>query len=246
MLPFSEYFKCINCGFTFSPTVFEMSDVDFATLNIVFHEYIENPGPEKKGNQPPYVEQGLMLNILQKNNLIDLSNSLDFAGGYGTLNKILIKYFDLQPMKIFDPYMQDLNSGNYVAKQNLKKYSTVFNSAIFEHVRNRKTLNEINDCVSQNGVLIIHTVVCENIPKDPDWFYIKPVHCAFHTNKSMSILMKQWDYEWSLYSPSAKTWVLFKNELNGENKIIDHINTEFQTDFFHANGNGFMDYWKGF
>lgn len=187
-----------------------------------------------------------MLNILNKNKLIDLESSLDFAGGYGTLNKILKKYFENISFLIYEPYMQDLNNIEYITKDTLKQYNTVFNSAIFEHITCRETLEEINSCVSENGVLIIHTVICENVPKDPNWFYINPVHCAFHTNKSMEILMKQWNYKWSLYCPSAKSWILFKEKFNNEGKIIEYINREFQTNYFHYNTNGFVDYWKGF
>jgi len=242
----SEYYKCKNCGFTFSPTIFELNNNDFSKLNIAFHQYIENPLAIKYQNSPPYIEQATMLNILNKNKLIDFECSLDFAGGYGTLNKILKKYYSNLKLLIYDPYMQDINNNEYITKDNLKQYKTVFNSAFFEHITNRETLDEINTCVTGNGVLIIHTVVCENIPNDTNWFYINPVHCAFHTNKSMEILMRQWNYKWSLYCPSAKSWILFRNEYNNQGEIIDEINIELQTNYFFYNSKGFVDYWKGF
>jgi len=246
MIASSAYYKCKNCGFTFSPTIFELNEEVFSKLNIAFHRYIEDPSVEKLMNQPPYIEQATMLNILEKNKLIDMNNSLDFAGGYGTLHEILKKYFNRCTFLIYDPYMQDINSNQYITKDNLKQYNTVFNSAFFEHITCRETLEEINSCVSENGVLIIHTVVCENIPKDSNWFYINPVHCALHTNKSMEILMKQWNYKWSLYCPSAKSWILFKNEYNNQGKIVDEINKELQTNYLYYKTKGFVDFWKGF
>ncbi len=244
----TEYFKCKKCGFTFSPTIFGLNEEEFSKLNIAFHKYSEDPLVELNINQPPYIEQASLLNILDKNKLIDLNNSLDFAGGYGTLSKILRKYYSTFSLFIYDPYMQDLNdkSNRYVAKDKLGQYSTVFNSAIFEHVTCRETLEEINSCVTEDEVLIIHTVICENIPNDSNWFYINPVHCAFHTNKSMEILMKQWDYKWSIYCPSAKSWILFKSKYNNEGEIIELINREMQTNYFYYKTNGFVDYWKGF
>jgi len=246
MISSSEYHKCNNCGFTFSPTIFSLNEKEFSKLNIEFHKWAENPMIERYGNQPPYIEQATMLTVLEKNKLIDLNNCLDFAGGYGTLNKLMKKYFHKEPFLIYDPYMQDLSNGKYLEKDQLKKYNTVFNSAIFEHVTNRKTLEEINSCVSDIGTLVIHTVVCENIPNDSNWFYINPVHCAFHTNKSMEILMEQWNYKWSAYCPSAKSWILFKNEFNNEGIIIDELNKELQTKYLYYNFHGFVDYWKGF
>lgn len=246
MISVAEYFKCKNCGFTFSPTIFELNEVEFSKLNTVFHLYVEDPLIEKNANQPPYIEQATMLNVLEKNKLIDMNCSLDFAGGYGTLNKIYKKYFNRSPFLIYDPYMQDLNDNEYITKDNLKQYNTVFNSAIFEHITCRETIDEINSCVTENGVLIIHTVVCENIPNDSNWFYINPVHCAFHTNKSMEILMKQWDYKWSLYCPSAKSWVLFKTDYSNQGKIIEEINKEVQAKYLYFKTSGFVNFWKGF
>jgi len=246
MIPSSEYYKCENCGFTYSKTIFDLNENNFSKLNIVFHQYVEDPTIEKKGNQPPYIEQATMLNVLNANNLISMNEALDFAGGLGALNKIMKKYINSLSFFIYDPFMQDLNSSEYLTKSKLKKYSTVFNSAFFEHITSRKTLEEINDCVSETGVLIIHTVICENIPQDSNWFYINPVHCAFHTNKSMEILMEQWGYKWSLYCPSAKSWVLFKKEYNNEGIVIDEINKMFQTKYIFYNPIGFVDYWKGF
>jgi hypothetical protein len=74
------------------------------------------------------------------------------------------------------------------------------------------------------------------------------VHTAFHTNKSMSILMEQWGYAASIYSPQAKSWFLFKNDspvLQNLESTINSINRELQTKYFYYK-NGFVDYWKGF
>ena len=154
MMSAIEYFKCKNCGFTFSPTIFNLSEDEFTKFNIAFHQYTEDTLFKKNANQPPYIEQATMLNILEKNQLIDLKNSLDFAGGYGTLNKILIKYFNRQPLIIYDPYIQDLNNLEYLDKNKLESYNTVFNSAFFEHITCRQTLEEINSYVTGIGLLL--------------------------------------------------------------------------------------------
>ena len=43
---------------------------------------------------------------------------------------------------------------------------------MFEHITKREHLEHINSLVKDDGVLIIHTLVRENIPKDPFWFYV--------------------------------------------------------------------------
>ena len=244
-----DYWKCVHCGFVISKTHQEMSAKDWADLNASWHHYGENKGPLIDTNQPPYLEQALVISILKKNNIIKISDTIDYAAGYGTLAKILHKYFDFQ-INIYDDYVIDEKIKNWYIKDiNDKQYDFVINSAMFEHVLDRKSLDTVNNLVSNDGALMIHTVICENIPNDQEWFYMKPiVHTAFHTNKSMSILMEQWGYHKSIYCPLAKTWFLFKNNADNEGLIenlTEKINDEMQSHYLHYK-NGFVDYWKGF
>jgi len=237
-----EYFRCINCGLTISKTHSELKKEIWERLNYDFHHYLENNGTDI--NQPPYQEQALMLKILSENGIIDAKNIIDYAGGYGSLSKVIKKYFDID-LPIYDPYVQS-GSNKYVQKKDLVKYKTVLNSALFEHLLARKSFDEINSLVSEcGGALLIHTRICENVPNDPDWFYLNPpVHTTFHTNKSMDLLMKQWGYVESIYCLPARSWVLLKeNDLNIE-KRVNLINSELQTEYL-VYKSGFVDYWKG-
>jgi 2-polyprenyl-3-methyl-5-hydroxy-6-metoxy-1,4-benzoquinol methylase len=238
----ADYYKCPDCGFVYSRTHSEMDVSKWEKLNLVFHETIEAPGYVSATNQPPYIQQALMLNTLLKNDIITLDNCLDWGSGYGTLSQVLSKYFGIVIYN-YDKYM--MPHQNYLSSSEIarKKFKTVINSAVFEHVTHRRFLDEINSYVSGDGCFIFHTVVCEEIPKDPDWFYLLPVHCAFHTNKSMEILMKQWGYAASIYCPTAKMWVLFKNKRKDIESIVKSINAEFQTNYLYFK-RGFVDYWK--
>lgn len=238
-----QYYKCENCGFTSSKTHFELSQNEWEKINLEFHRHHEHNIGEI--NQPPYLEQASLIKILSLNNIISINSCLDFACGFGTLSKILNKYFNIEIL-LYDPYVQDSSLNKYINYEDLEKYKTVINSALFEHIRSRQSLDEINSKVADNGSMIIHTVVCENIPPNPNWFYFAPpVHCVFHTNKSMSILMEQWGYESSIYCPKAKSWVLLKKHSDEFEKIIEKINFEFQTVYLIYK-KGFVDYWKGF
>lgn len=185
-----------------------------------------------------------MLKILSKNGIIDSFDMLDFAGGYGTTSKLLQKYFDLK-MKVYDPYVRNPGA-DYIDDITGKKYKVVLNSAMFEHITTREDLEKLNSLVAEDGCLILHTVICENIPANPDWFYLEfPVHCAFHTNESMKILMQQWDYVCSIYCPTSKCWVLFKKESDMLLEKTNAINAELQKHYLYYK-KGFVDYWKGF
>lgn len=244
-----DYFKCEHCGFVISKTHQDMSDLEWAMLNKNWHHYFERNVENQISNQPPYADQALALMVLEKNGVFCFENTLDYAAGYGTLYRFLLKYFN-KKIKIFDEYVKSQkNNMNYIDADDLGKYGLVINSAMFEHVLTREALDKINECVAEDGILMLHTVICENIPKDPNWFYITPiVHTAFHTNKSMSILMRQWGYCVSIYSPQAKSWFLFKEKYkNLENlkNICDEINKEIQKIYF-LHKDDFLDYWKGF
>lgn len=244
-----DYYRCKNCGFVISRTHIEMENVKWEKLNDI-HHYFEKQKQDtleseknESPNPPPYLQQAAMINLLQKNGILSQENILDFAGGYGTLQNILEKYYNIFSL-IYDPFVNSPGK-KYVKKEELGKYKTVLNSAMFEHIRNRNDLDNVNRLVDEDGSLIIHTVICENIPKDGNWFYINPVHCAFHTNKSMDILMNQWGYISSIYCPTSKCWVFFKKEPNNLTEKIININVELQEPYLYYK-KGFVDYWKGF
>lgn len=240
-----DYYKCNHCGFVFSKTHQELEEKTWEKLNQRFHHYLENPQNDSGINQPPYAEQALMIILLGENGIINTENMLDYAAGYGTLSNLLEKYFNLT-LPISDPYVSEGESSKFVPQTALKTYSTVINSAMFEHVLSRKDLDQVNDLVDERGCLIIHTVVCENIPKDPNWFYLEPpVHSAFHTNKSMNILMEQWGYRSSIYCKPAKCWILLKDNVKDIESTILAINQELQNDWFFYK-KGFVNYWMGF
>jgi len=240
-----DYYKCKRCGFVLSKTHSELEENKWSKLNHLFHHYVESSSNEKIVNQPPYAEQAMMLSYLGRNGVISTKSMIDYAAGYGSLSNILAKYHDIK-LPIFDTYIQSGNSNRYVDKSELKTYKTVINSAMFEHVLKREDLDQLNNIVDSDGCLIIHTLVCENIPNDPNWFYFRPpVHSAFHTNKSMGILMDQWNYRSSIYSPKSKCWVLLRDSVNTIEKKIMELNQELQCDWFYCK-DGFVDYWKGF
>jgi hypothetical protein len=238
-----DYHKCKNCGFVISKTHAELPFSLWEKLNRDYHHYFENIENKKESNQPPYLEQAVMLRMLAIEQIINMTSVIDYAAGYGTLSRLLEHYLQIN-LPIFDPYIQNSDSSRYIRDLGSNSYKTVINSAMFEHVLNRYDLDKVNNLVSDDGCLILHTVICEKIPNDPNWFYLRPpVHTAFHTNKSMEILMKQWGYSCSSYCPQSKCWILFKQKKNELTDIFKAINEKLQSDWFYFK-EGFMDYWK--
>jgi len=219
-----------------------MDEKSWEELNRTYHTDFDDPNIVNSANSPPYLMQAAMLDVLLKNKLVKPDEWLDWGSGYGRFAGILEKYFSINIYN-YDKYMPPQK--NFLSEREVsdRKYSVVINSAVFEHVTDRRYLDEISALVSDDGCLIFHTVVCETVPQDPDWFYLLPVHCAFHTNKSMGILMEQWGYACSIYCPTSKMWILFKKKPQKVEEAVNLINIEFQTDFLHFK-TGFVDYWK--
>jgi len=243
-----HYNKCSNCGFVISRTHQELEKEVFLKLNYDFHSYLERESSSLGINQPPYLEQAMMIFLLIKSKIIASNNMLDYAGGHGSLSNIMKRLFNIN-LPIYDPYINTVNNNvNYLKKEKLSKYDIVINSAMFEHILFRSDLDELNALVSENGKLVIHTRISENIPDDPGWFYLKPpVHTAFHTNRSMSILMEQWGYKSSIYCLPARSWILIREDISEyESKLIQLNNTlNANSNWFYCT-NGFVDFWKGF
>ena len=239
-----DYIKCQECGFTYLKTLKEIDRERWQKMNFDFHNYLENE--QQLTNQPPYIEQATLINILNHHKIIDLSSSLDFAGGYGTLSRLLKKYYNLD-LKVYDPYIKNDSFENYVDLNDGDTFNFVLNSALFEHCLEKVDFERIVQLVDpKSGVLFIHTLVCENIPNDPSWFYfLPPVHSAFHTNESMRRFMVKYNFKSSLYCPSAKSWLLFKSYSKQIDQMVEIVNNEFQTEYLLYK-EGFVDFWEGF
>lgn len=159
--PFTEpltvqYSKCTCCGFVLSETHRAMPRELWASLNISWHHHYENPATPKLTNQPPYANQGLTLAMLDRNGIVDLDDTLDYAAGYATLVQFLDKYFRKE-IKAFDRYVRNPAPGiRYVDEEALGRYSLVINSAMFEHVLDRAALDEVDRLVADDGVLMLH------------------------------------------------------------------------------------------
>ena len=122
-------------------------------------------------------------------------------------------------------------------------FDFVITTSVFEHFTRREQFDFVQALVSKNGVLGVHTLVCENVPADPRWFYLNPVHCAFHTNRSMEILFRQWGYACSVYNVDAQLWLWFKNDPQDVEAAIGRANLR-AGGLYYVFKRGFVDYWK--
>jgi hypothetical protein len=222
-----EFHRCPLCGFVCSKTMFEMPEDAWERLNKHCHEKYQ--GSDYSEDDPRWRErmawQAEAIRDAERVGLINRGRPwLDYACGDGRLA-------DQIGAEKYEPYMSENRTPPLPCS-----YNFVLTTSVFEHLRKWEHLESIEELVAQDGVMGLHTLICEEVPKDPDWFYLFPMHCALFTNRSMEILLRDWGYACSTYAVKARLWMFFKSEAGVEDKA-KQLGWEFKR--------GFCDYWKG-
>jgi hypothetical protein len=143
----------------------------------------------------------------------------------------------------YEPFAKDLVQ-NYISKNELKKYSLVLNCAMFQCLSEISPFAEICNLIKPNGALFLQTMVREEITSD--YFahiFFFPMCVNAPTNKGMRIFMEKFGFVSSIYSPNAKSWVMFKKEPKDIEEKIKKINSELLSKEIYYK-KGFVDFWK--
>lgn len=241
-----EYWQCAHCGFVLSKTHADLSDREWANINETFHKAYH--GTESCPEDAHWVQrlgiQAAVIADLKGIGLIPVNQPwLDYGCGDGKLSDILRNKYGLKMLK-FD---HEKGNSQYLSEHELLRssYGFVITTSVLEHLRNRKALDAIEALIAPDGMMGIHTLVAEKVPAAADWFYLLPVHCAFHTNKSMQLLFDQWGYASSIYHVDARLWIWFKTSPALVEKIVKEANARpGREKFSYHFRQGFMDYWK--
>jgi len=235
-----DYWKCRACGFVASKTHFDMEEKEWQKLNLRFHED-NNKFDNPYNRNQRYFHQALMLHLMKKFGLLPSGKYLDWGSGTGRLSDRMETLFDMKIYN-FDKYLKPASNALPESQLVKRGYALVCNTGVFEHVRCRKTLDGIESFVSPEGCLAVHTLVRGEIPNNPEWMYLLPVHCAFHTNTSMQRLMSEWGYTCSVYNENAKLWCMFRASPDEVAAKVSLLNDKLGWVYLHFK-TGFMDYW---
>jgi 2-polyprenyl-3-methyl-5-hydroxy-6-metoxy-1,4-benzoquinol methylase len=161
---------------------------------------------------------------------------LDYGCGEGELAQLLGE----QNIRVacYDRYWQ---KNHYLSKSQLVpgRYPVVINTALFEHLRNRTEIDAIIKLTAEDGIFVLHTLVRGEIPKDPSWFYLLPVHTIFYTNQAMRILFHESGFQSSLYAVDSRLWLWFRSSRSKLLKRYPGLASEQNWKF----SDGFMAYW---
>lgn len=240
-----HYRKCTHCGFVISATHHAMSDAEKDRLNSAYHA--DHSG-ENNPNDPNWLTrieaQADTICRAAQGGLIDMKGDwLDYGSGSGRLSDLIAARRGASPRR-FDAY-PDLFDVDYSSLDAIPQnaFALTINSAVFEHLSHRGEWDSVDRTVAPDGVLALHTLVREEIPRDPDWFYYLPVHSAFFTNTAMSLLHAQWGYTASVYDVEARLWLWFRKPPEAIEACVATINqAEGRERYLFKTG--FLDYWK--
>lgn len=239
-----EYWQCPHCKFVYSKTHFDMTDECWVELNRAYHAHYQggdtnDDDPNWKARQERQREAICFL--FTAGHLPTKRRWLDWGAGDGSLTRLLGER-DLELLQ-YDKYMR---SEGYLSEKQLEYagFDFLVSTSVFEHVRDLGTLDHISSLVAPLGVLAIHTLVCETVPADPNWFYLLPVHVAFFSNKSMQILFERWKFSSSLYHVPGRIWFFFKNETVDAESLAAQGNNFFGQNIFYGRNGAFANFWK--
>lgn len=238
-----SYDRCEFCGFVSSRTHGEMTDAEWFELNAQYHTAYRDastaPTDDPRWLGRLRAQAAFLKSLCDAGVLTHDLPWVDYGCGDGRLAEYLGGLY--VPVLRFDPYVQ---KPSYLTAEQLKatNYSVVLNTSVFEHVRSRAPLDEMAGLVGSHGVFAIHTLVREQIPADPGWFYLLPVHCAFFTNRSMQLLFEQWGFHSSLYHVPSRLWLWFRGESYPWRQFLQERLRYPAGEIYYKDA--FADYWK--
>lgn len=216
-----NYVQCETCGFVFSPTMYDLSEEEFMRVNASFHASFltEADCPEDPNWLVRLKKQSIELFKLFKSGIIRSELPwLDYACGNGRLIKHL-QDLGFSNIVGYEPYMRDTIPPEIplITDKELQpgRFDCVISTSFLEHVRDLEVIAWMSKLVSSKGVLIFHTYVGEQIPADPNWFYLLPTHCSFFTDGALAILFERHGFKSATHVSRGNMHVWSRVEVPG-------------------------------
>lgn len=233
-----EYVRCENCGLVVAKTLYEMPHEQWENLNRECHAAYQNT--DALDVDPRWLErlqaQAKVLAELINCGVLDKSaRAVDYGAGDGKLSNYIAAQIQSPWLKKFDAYMARPNE-NYLSAEDLtpETFDFVITCSVFEHLLGAGDVEKIFALLKSNGTMALHTLVCEEIPRDPNWFYLQPVHATFWTNAAMKKIFAQYNFKACAYHVEARLWLMFRDvEKSARLKNSSWILAD-----------DFVDYWK--
>ncbi len=237
-----DFVRCSNCGMVINKTMYDMPVHEWTKLNEELHSGYQ--GTDEMKDDPRWLDRinaqvEVILQLYQLDVFPVTGKCIDYGCGDGKLadcvnrkQQLILKY---------DKYMGRGKEG-YISESEVKagEFEVVICCSVLEHLIGKIEVDKVFNLISGKGVLCLHTLVCEEIPQDPDWFYLLTVHCTLWTNKAMGILYQNNEFVGCAYNLEAQMWFMFRNKEQFQK--LKNVKQELKGTWFFSDI--FVDYWK--
>lgn len=235
-----EYVRCDDCGLVVAETLYNMPRQNWEALNHECHAAYQNTDALAVDPNwlPRLKAQASVLAELINRGVLDKSaRAVDYGAGDGKLSNFLAEKISAPWLKKFDAYMARPNE-NYLSAAELKpaSFDFVITCSVFEHLLGAGDVEKIFALLKSNGTAALHTLICEEVPQDPNWFYLQPVHATFWTNAAMKKIFRQYDFKACAYHVESRLWFMFR-DAEKFSRLKNCAGTWSLAD-------DFVDYWK--
>ncbi len=253
---FLQFIKCGHCGLVIDQTTYEMSQEERSAYITKIHSaYL---GQDENVDDPGWIErldkQVLLLIQMFGNGIFNKNMRIaDYGCGDGKLSEYFRRYYEStvngntlneeNPVILkYDKFMRPEGDSTYLLDSEMKpgSFDAIVTCSVFEHLIGKRDIDEVLGLLNNNGILCLHTLVCEEVPCDPDWYYLLPDHVTLWTNKAMDYLYKDYGYSGCAYNIEARMWFFFKDKTQFD-KLYANKDKITGTWVF---SNNFVDYWK--
>lgn len=238
----SDFVRCPTCGMVINKTMYEMPIQEWMQKNEELHS--EYQGTDEMKNDPKWLDrintQGEVISQLYDLNIFSSAGRcIDYGCGDGKLADYVNR--EQQLILKYDKYMGQGKDG-YLEDEEVESggFDVVICCSVLEHLIGKVEVERVFDLISDSGALCLHTLVCEEVPQDPDWFYLLAVHCTLWTNRAMEILYRNHGFIGCAYHLEAQMWFMFRNKKQFQR--LQNAKRKLKGTWFFSDK--FVDYWK--
>lgn len=246
-----QFLRCPSCGMVINQTIYDMTEAEWEKLNSIHKDY---QGTDSNPVDPDWIDRlhrqaELLARMYQAGGIFHRGDRIvDWGCGDGKLSQYFeesIRAEEPAHMKIlkYDKYMRVPDSTDYLQDGEMTpgSFDAVISCSVLEHLRGKKQVETIFDLAKNDGTVVVHTLICEEVPKDPDWFYIDfPAHCTIWTNEAMSQLYREYGFIGCAYHVEARMWFFFRSH-----EKFERLKTASGAiSGTWAFSDSFVDYWK--
>jgi len=240
-----EYVRCEDCGLVVAKTTYEMSHEQWSKLNFECHDKYFHGGVNLEEIDPRWISRlenqaEVFFELIKCEIFKSDWRTIDYGAGSGILANKINDKLGKNWLQKFDAYMAEDNSYLSAAEVKPASFDFLTTSSVFEHLLGAGDVEKIISLVKPDGVMALHTLICEEVPQNAEWFYFYPVHCTFWTNKAMAKIYKNFDFKGCAYNLESQMWFMFKNisDFDKLKSEIKNLPGTWQVD------ENFVEYWK--